>query len=340
MIKLTFWFLGIVLWVKSRNSRIGNSDGAIEDGPSSPYHENHGPKRSWDRVRKGKHVMDTQPSRNQSDILFIAPNHNITSASPDLDRFARMSKGDIRSRWKTEQGNNILLKWRQSGYDRACIEQLVGKLHGQLDLRGIPLKEAVLKGCNLQQTDLFYADLLRADLSRSKLKDAYLSEADIRGTKFDWSDMNGVLMDNVQYDVRTSFQGVDIAVINFNLAALLRDLATSQQRINHLKQRNPILASLLWITSDYGMSPMRFFLWLIGIVAGFAIAYHCIPGVISHQDILSCLYFSVISFTTLGYGDIVPSAGIGQVLAMLEVTSGYLMGGMFVVILARKLLLG
>ena len=43
--------------------------------------------------------------------------------------------------------------------------------------------------------------------------------------------MNGVFLDNVDFDNRTSFTGVNINAINFTLAALLEDLALGQARI-------------------------------------------------------------------------------------------------------------
>ena len=48
----------------------------------------------------------------------------------------------------------------------------------------------------------------------------------------------------------------------------------------------------------------------------------------------------VVTFTTLGYGDVLPASSLGQVLAILEVSFGYLMGGLLIAILARRFLLG
>ena len=43
-------------------------------------------------------------------------------------------------------------------------------------------------------------------------------------------------------------------------------------------------------------------------------------------DFLSCAYFSLVTFTTLGYGDLHPQ-GIGRTLAVLEAFTGYLILG-------------
>lgn len=52
---------------------------------------------------------------------------------------------------------------------------------------------------------------------------------------------------------------------------------------------------------------------------------------------LQSLYFSVITFTTLGFGDIIPINCIGQALATIEVMLGYLLLGTLIAILIRRI---
>jgi hypothetical protein len=273
--------------------------------------------------------------------LFIEPGVILVGASNEVrNRFATLGRQEIRSRWATPTGESILTRWRESGFNRKVIESLVGMFEGHLDLRGISLREQKLSGVDLTDADFFSADLEAADLSQANLRNSYLSEANIRGTKFDWAVMERVYLDNVEYDSKTSFLGIDLATINFTLAALLRDLALTQQRISHLEKRNPVLAFFLRVTSNYGLSLSRYFLWVAGIILTFTLLYAYVPGVTTKPGLLNGFYFSVVTFTTLGYGDIVPGSGLGQVLAILEVCTGYVMGGLLVTILARRLLLG
>ena len=139
-------------------------------------------------------------------------------------RFATLDRTEIRSRWNTAKGRAILARWKQAGFERDALESLVGKFDGHIDLRGIPLHGEKLPGANLADADLYSANLEGADLSRSDLRNSYFSEANIKGTRFDWAAMRGVYLDNVEYDTKTSFLGIDLATINFNLAALLREL--------------------------------------------------------------------------------------------------------------------
>ncbi|HLC16926.1 MAG TPA: pentapeptide repeat-containing protein [Thermodesulfovibrionia bacterium] len=275
------------------------------------------------------------------DDLFINSGKNLIDTDDKRrERFATMSREVLKDRWNTPFGNNILLKWKNSKFNRETIDLLVGKFDNHLDLRGIPLKKESLVSVDLSDTDLFYADLEESDFSYADLTNSYLSEANIRGTRFDWAKMDKVYLDNVCYDNKTSFLGINLSTINFNLAVLLRDLALTQQRIKHLEKSNPLLAAFLRITSEYSLSISRFFMWVMGILLFFTAAYAFIPGTITKTGLVNAFYFSVVTFTTLGYGDITPASLLGQILVIIEVCLGYIMGGLFVTILARRLLLG
>lgn len=54
-----------------------------------------------------------------------------------------------------------------------------------------------------------------------------------------------------------------------------------------------------------------------------------INGTESELDIIDSFYFSVITFTTLGYGDIYPAGGVGKLLVSFQVLSGILLLGLF-----------
>ena len=52
---------------------------------------------------------------------------------------------------------------------------------------------------------------------------------------------------------------------------------------------------------------------------------------------ISPLYFSVVTLTTLGFGDAVPQTIGGQIVVMLEVSTGYIMLGGLLSIFSNKL---
>jgi len=108
---------------------------------------------------------------------------------------------------------------------------------------------------------------------------------------------------------------------------------------------------LRWPTA-YGASLLRLFITWAVIIGGFAGAYTMLilkgfsvleaPGVLGlGQAITSfwgALYFSVITFTTLGYGDIRPTAGLPSGLAAAEAVLGGIMMALTVLVISRKLM--
>ncbi len=57
---------------------------------------------------------------------------------------------------------------------------------------------------------------------------------------------------------------------------------------------------------------------------------------VHHNDFLTNLYFSIITFTTLGYGDFYPPKRL-RLLAGFEALSGYIFMGIFIVLIWRFL---
>jgi hypothetical protein len=268
---------------------------------------------------------------------FITAGENIVDGD-DLRTIVILSKERLRERWKGEYGRKILSDWKANHFDRDYIASCVGRYYDHIDLRGIPLEGCKIKGQDFSFIDFFAASFVDAEFDKVDLTDSWLSETNIKGAKFRWSTMDNVLLDNVEFDNTTEFSGVNLNKINFNLAVLLQDLAVTQQRIDHLKSRNPVVAWILWATSDYGRSLTRWLVWIFCVIFGFALFYWLCPSAINKSGFLNSLYFSFVTFTTLGYGDVLPTSPISQIAVVLEVIFGYAMGGLLVAILAKKVL--
>lgn len=103
--------------------------------------------------------------------------------------------------------------------------------------------------------------------------------------------------------------------------------------------------SLMEITSRYGNSFGRWGLSSIFMVLAFATVHALLDtitpfatrliGEASHW--FDYIYYSITTFTTLGYGDIVPLTWYHKLFAGIEVVSGYFMLGVFINLMNRKL---
>ncbi|MGF1522394.1 MAG: pentapeptide repeat-containing protein [Leptolyngbyaceae cyanobacterium] len=172
--------------------------------------------------------------------LFIAPGVDLQKEEPSLYdsllTVVNFKKEDLRERWRSSEGRRILAQWKGSGFDRGTLDSLVGRYYGQTDLRGIPLINEDLQNAELNHVDFYGSILTGANLSGANLSDSWLSESIILSAKFNWANMSGALLDNVEFNSYTDFLGVNLEKVNFNLAALLKEQAIAQQRIENLKK--------------------------------------------------------------------------------------------------------
>jgi hypothetical protein len=96
------------------------------------------------------------------------------------------------------------------------------------------------------------------------------------------------------------------------------------------------LASLgEWLLWGYGEKPARIMAWMALLIVGYASAYHYLPwptiaGKDSPQGWMDDFYFSAVTFTTLGYGDIAPTSGALKLVCASEALLGALSLGLFV----------
>jgi Ion channel/Pentapeptide repeats (9 copies) len=270
--------------------------------------------------------------------LFIEPGDRVDAQHRDVRRLATASRDDLRRRWTSERGREILRRLSETGFSRDVLERSVGRLYENYDLRGIPLQQRDLSNSDLHNVDFFAADLRDAKFVGCNLTNAHFSEADIRGADFSFARMNDAFLDNAIYDLRTTFTGVDIRHVNFNLAALLQDQARTQQRIAHLKSRNPAFAFVLRWTCNYGQSLGLWALWVLATIFVFSGIYTIFPTLTTGKGFTDAIYFSVTTFSTLGLGDVTPASDVGKVIVIVEVALGYLMGGLLIAILVRRLI--
>lgn len=107
---------------------------------------------------------------------------------------------------------------------------------------------------------------------------------------------------------------------------------------------------VLWLISDYCQSPRRVALWAFGLIVLSALGY-AVFGIVPSDSVvqslstpnidflkvsLDAMYFSIVTFSTLGYGDFTPALGMSRLIANLESLGGLIFTSLFLVTLVRK----
>ncbi|WP_417686820.1 potassium channel family protein [Pseudidiomarina gelatinasegens] len=87
------------------------------------------------------------------------------------------------------------------------------------------------------------------------------------------------------------------------------------------------------------MSPVKVFIAYILVIAVCAALYFFLPDVLNRKVTFGdSLYFSVVTITTLGYGDLSPISDVGKAIAAIEALMGVLLIGMFLQTVSNQLL--
>ncbi|RMG03892.1 MAG: hypothetical protein D6726_04550 [Nitrospirae bacterium] len=242
-----------------------------------------------------------------------------------------------------EGANLEEVKGRNVGLGMA---KLKGALLFQADLSGATvtmtdLTGADLRCCNFRGARLRQAKIIGADLTNADLRDTDMSLSQVDGSNFTNADLRGARLRQVSgYDSAT-WIGVDIRDINFSGAYLMRRFIMDQNFLKEFRERSKatrVLYYIWWITSDCGRSMLRWCGWTLLLIVLFGVLY-MIVGVDygAHPTWLSPFYYSVVTLTTLGYGDVIPANTASQIIAMVEVVTGYIMLGGLLSIFTNKM---
>ncbi|MEM9564991.1 MAG: pentapeptide repeat-containing protein [Actinomycetota bacterium] len=204
------------------------------------------------------------------------------------------------------------------------------------DLSRTEFRAAELIGASLVDTVL-----VDADFSDSQMSGADLAGADVAGASFRDADLHGSRLRHVLHYRDSDWIAADITDADFTGAWNVR---RHIQDINYIHEfrtqsrKHEFLYQLWWATSDCGRSLLRWTLWSMLIAFSYAALYNLVDiewG--RHDGPLSPVYFSIVTFTTLGFGDVTPTSAFGEILVMSEVILGYLSLGGMMSILSDKM---
>ncbi len=140
----------------------------------------------------------------------------------------------------------------------------------------------------------------------------------------------------------TTFYSDSTAIDEVGNAHFNRHVA-DQQYVRAFLQRHRMWAIVWRLSSDYGRSLGMWAIWTVLLSLLYGAVFASIPDAFDippeapGAGLFTMWYYSVITFTTLGFGDIAPLTTLARVLTMCEVGTGYVMLGGLISILANKL---
>jgi len=237
------------------------------------------------------------------------------------------------------------------------------------DLRGAFLKkaaieDAVLRNANLSHAHLEEAILAFSDCSNVDFVNAFLNGANLCGVSLEKANVSSIKYDHsilwatlkkahfnplkiwkrrtdILLDTTLRCKGVHAACYGSQrFATFLKGQDFLEELLETRKGR--IICAIWWLFADCGRSFLRWGFWSSVIIFLFGMIYWLLGVGNFHLTTLrynmgSMMYFSVVTFSTLGFGDVIPRTPIALFLTGLEVFTGYFMMGGLISIFSTKL---
>ncbi|MSR81569.1 MAG: hypothetical protein EXS58_01380 [Candidatus Latescibacteria bacterium] len=249
------------------------------------------------------------------------------------------------------------------------------RLHRGYDLRQADLSRANLQGASLFSIDLRGAQLLKTDFTRANLNQAKLEDTNLLGAIFEGTKLEEVQWGTVVLQEKKAGLAADRTAETLQLykegEEVYRNLRRTYDASGYFQEagaffhremimRRKLLprwsAGRLWskmvdLMCGYGESPPRVLVFSLLVIFGSA-AFYFLLGVTTPRGplqfeveagleenfwrYLTCVYYSVVTFVTLGYGDILP-VGYTQPIAAIEGFVGGFAMALFIVVFSKKM---
>ncbi|MBW1855656.1 MAG: pentapeptide repeat-containing protein [Deltaproteobacteria bacterium] len=235
----------------------------------------------------------------------------------------------------------------------------------KIRLQGNKLQYSNLQGADLEGANLQGAELWGANLQGGKIFYTHLQGAELGGTRLQGANFTGVIVNgstsflDCEIDEDTDFRDTGLENVRIMSGTKIL-LKYNVRRMNwedwyEEHKRLKWLVRPFWWMSDYGISTGRVLLTFFILALFFAVIYsNCAcwwpPGVVSdlavephlplwHYFVLVLLrpvYFSIVTMTTLGFGDMFAhdESVLGHLLLTIQVILGYVLLGALVTRLA------
>lgn len=127
--------------------------------------------------------------------------------------------------------------------------------------------------------------------------------------------------------------------------ALFKRAAADQDFLDtleaHLKGSRRMVLFRAWGIIDYGRSLVRVAVLSFGLAALYGAVYRMFPGILNYQQSAKTwftpYYFSIVIYTTLGFGDVRPARLAGEIIVASDVILGYTTLGLLLAVLGQNI---
>ena len=223
--------------------------------------------------------------------------------------------------------------------------------------RDVGFKNARFVGCNLSQVRFEDCYLRRAqfekcDIVNSRFESCDFSQAAIRDSRVDFASFRNceISLAAIHFPKDTSARALVRTCRNLKLNAMsmgnfadagdLTHLEKTYERLGHWREKawgrwaGSLALSALW---GYGEKPWRLAIVMAFNIILFGSLLHWVdplPG----KNWWEHVYFSAITYLTVGYGDLAPHSPLAQLLSVICAAAGIATFGMLIASVTKKVM--
>ncbi|MFT5580038.1 MAG: hypothetical protein ACI9WS_002798, partial [Paraglaciecola psychrophila] len=226
------------------------------------------------------------------------------------------------------------------------------------DLSGAVLMKANFSGANLQSANLENANLLGIKLEGAKLHNIHWGDRMVQERQAIAEEKNGRRQHAaaLYLEAEETYRNLRINLERSGLFERAGDFF-HREMVMRRKQMTAFssqrtMSYLVDMFCGYGEKPLRVVLFSLAFIVFCAGCYYLTAGIIYQgqelglnirlslmenlRHFMACLYFSVVTFTTLGYGDMTP-VGATRAIAAVEAFAGSFTMALYVVVFVKKM---
>ena len=242
------------------------------------------------------------------------------------------------------------------------------------ELTHADLYRANLQHAHFFNIDLSFSSLMKADLRGANLHNANLEHTNLLGIKLEDAKLEGINWGDVvrqewqaihaedpkkqkqlYAEAEEIYRSIGRVMRNQGMTAeigwfLYREMVTRRKQLPR-KSLPRLISKFIDLFCGYGEKPMRLIYAAAVIIVSFSLLYANVGllhnGVVSDfsqannatdalQVFFNSMYFSIVTFTTLGYGDFSP-IGLSRIIASVQAFTGSFTIALFVVVFVRRM---
>jgi hypothetical protein len=285
---------------------------------------------------------DPKVDKSQDDITQAL--ENWAKSGKPLDGF-QLSRANLSDVNLVKSGSKLGYSCRNVDLYRADLTD--AHLFG-IDLRGSSLMKAKLSGANLNCAHLERCNVLGADFSRTRFENVDWGHKLHQEIKAEEAEKQGdkMQMNSLYQEVEEVCRNIRKQCEREGLFEIAGHFFKKEMRFRRYQM--PRMSMTRWISKavdvfcGYGESPLRVVAFSLLLITVCAIVYFFLGTTSSAAEqpvwleLLTAFYFSIVTFTTLGYGDIAPQ-GFARFVAAAEAFLGSFTMALFVVVFVKKM---